>query len=120
VTPEPDWHSERGRAALARLADDLARCPYMPERAINGYMEMTRPRLHGHNRNLPAPRTALSPGEARALQLLSDGLRPPTIARVLGLSSWTVRTQLKFGRRKLAARNPAHAVALALRAGLID
>jgi DNA-binding CsgD family transcriptional regulator len=115
-----DWHSERGRAGLARLVEDLRRCPYMPEDAINGYVEMTGARLDGHTRPLPDRRTTLSTGEVRALQMLSDGLRLPTIARVLGLSVWTVRTQLKFGRRKLSAHNPAHAVALALRAGLID
>jgi DNA-binding CsgD family transcriptional regulator len=61
----------------------------------------------------------LTPGERRALQGVAAGLLYHEVADVLGLSRETVRTDLERARRILGAKNMPHAVALALRAGLI-
>jgi DNA-binding NarL/FixJ family response regulator len=54
------------------------------------------------------------------LQLLSDGFSTTGAAHRLGLSTETVRTHTKAALARLGARDRAHAVAIALRAGLID
>ena len=58
--------------------------------------------------------------ELLAVKLAADGSTVAETARIVGLSSETVKTQLSRARRKLGARNMAHLVALALRAGIID
>lgn len=62
----------------------------------------------------------LSPRELEALRLAADGLSMPEIAESTGRATETVKTQLARARSKLGARNVAHAVALAFRAGLVD
>ena len=64
--------------------------------------------------------TALSRGEVRALEAAAAGLQLPAAAAHLGLSTHTIRFQLKTARWKLLARNTTHAVALAIRAGTIQ
>jgi DNA-binding NarL/FixJ family response regulator len=64
--------------------------------------------------------SALTPRQRQVLQLLADGHSTDEAARGLGLSSETVRTHTKATIRRLDARDRAHAVAIALRAGLID
>lgn len=58
--------------------------------------------------------------QRQVLQLLADGLSTDGAAKRLGLSAETVRTHTKATIRRLDARDRAHAVAIALRAGLID
>jgi len=41
-------------------------------------------------------------------------------AEVLGVSAYTVQRQLKAARRKLAAKNTTHAVALAMRQHMLE
>jgi DNA-binding NarL/FixJ family response regulator len=54
------------------------------------------------------------------LQFLADGLSTTDIAHRLGLSAETVRTHTKAALARLQARDRAHAVALAMRSGLIE
>ncbi|MDQ3572639.1 MAG: response regulator transcription factor [Actinomycetota bacterium] len=54
------------------------------------------------------------------LQLLADGLSTKAIAHRLGLSAETIRAHSKAMLARLEARDRTHAVAIGLRAGLID
>jgi DNA-binding CsgD family transcriptional regulator len=65
------------------------------------------------------PSVELTAMELRCLLYASHGLEADETATVRGVALETVRGQLKQARRKLAAKNTAHAVAIALRAGLI-
>ncbi len=60
-----------------------------------------------------------TPAELRTLAGLSYGLTVAMVADVYGLSYDTTRQHLRSCRFKLAAKNSTHAVALALRQGLI-
>jgi DNA-binding CsgD family transcriptional regulator len=74
------------------------------------------------NAELPAPspiRHVLSRREQEVLQLVADGASLQEIAELLMISQATVRTHLGNANRKLGARNRAHAVAMALIAGVI-
>ena len=68
----------------------------------------------------PAPaRTPLSPRERDCLAFVAEGRTDWEIGESLGLAETTVLTHVQNARRKLGARTRAHAVALALSAGLI-
>jgi DNA-binding NarL/FixJ family response regulator len=54
------------------------------------------------------------------LQFLADGLSTTDIAHRLSLSAETIRTHTKAALARLQARDRAHAVAIALRSGLIE
>jgi DNA-binding NarL/FixJ family response regulator len=64
--------------------------------------------------------SVLTRRQRQVLQLLADGLSTDDAAHRLGLSSETIRTHTKATIRRLDARDRAHAVAIALRGGLID
>jgi DNA-binding NarL/FixJ family response regulator len=64
--------------------------------------------------------SALTRRQREVLQLLADGLTTDGVARRMAVSTETVRTHMKASIRRLAARDRAHAVAIALRSGLID
>ena len=61
----------------------------------------------------------LSAREVQVLALAADGLSNPEIAGELGLSALTVKSHLARMTRRLGARDRAHLVLLALRAGVI-
>ena len=61
----------------------------------------------------------LTPREAEVLRLGADGATSEEIASALHLTEHTVKSHLKRIQGKLGARNRTHAVALALRSGLI-
>jgi DNA-binding CsgD family transcriptional regulator len=65
-------------------------------------------------------RGSLSPAEKRVLLMASHGMQAKMIAEVFGISKQTVLSQLKSARYALRAKNTAHAIALALRMGLIE
>lgn len=65
------------------------------------------------------PGPELSHSEKRALVCASHGLTAQMTAELLFLSEETIKTQLLTARGKLRAKNTLHAVALAIRAGLI-
>jgi DNA-binding CsgD family transcriptional regulator len=62
---------------------------------------------------------ALTPREVEVLKLGADGATSEEIATTLHLTEHTVKSHLKRIQGKLGARNRTHAVALALRSGLI-
>lgn len=92
-----------------RLLERLARTPYIPPEMFDA---MTR--VSPARRERP-----VSPAELRVVECLSHGLTTDMAAEVLGISHHTVRSHLSVVRAKLAAKNQAHAVAIALRQGLI-
>lgn len=61
----------------------------------------------------------LFPREIDVLVAVANGNLEASVASLLGISRETVRTHLGNTRRKLAARNTTHAVALAIREGLL-
>jgi len=63
--------------------------------------------------------TALTPAELRALGAVVDHGYSTIAARAIGLTPHTLSDQLKMARRKLGAKNTTHAVAIAIRQGLI-
>jgi DNA-binding NarL/FixJ family response regulator len=67
----------------------------------------------------PTP-TPLSEREREVLQRLAQGLTTDGIGRELFLSPATVRSYAEHAMRKLDAHNRVHAVAIALRLGLIS
>jgi PAS domain S-box-containing protein len=68
-----------------------------------------------------SPRQAeITEREREILLLVGDGYENDQIARRLHLSVNTVKTYMQRARAKLGANSRAHAVALAIRRGLID
>ena len=63
---------------------------------------------------------ALTPREVEVLRLGADGATSEEIASTLYLTEHTVKSHLKRIQGKLGARNRTHAVAVALRSGLIS
>ena len=61
-----------------------------------------------------------SPREFECLRHLANGLEDGEIAKRLGITNRTVRFHIDNVKRRLAANNRAHLVALATREGLID
>jgi DNA-binding NarL/FixJ family response regulator len=62
----------------------------------------------------------LSPREREVISLLAEGLTGPQIAERLYISPATVRTHVENAMGKLEARTRVHAIAIALRQGLLD
>lgn len=78
--------------------------------------------LHGRMRELsgvPVQGPQLTRRERDALGFVADGKTDWEVANILGVSEATARFHVDNARRKLNASNRAHAVALALYAGLI-
>jgi DNA-binding CsgD family transcriptional regulator len=92
-----------------RLLAALAKAPYIPPDEFDA---MTR--VSPARRERP-----VSPAELRVIECLSHGLTTDMAAEVLGISHHTVRSHLSVVRAKLAAKNQAHVVAIAIRRGLI-
>lgn len=57
--------------------------------------------------------------QAQTLRLTADGLTRKEVARALSLAPVTVEEHIKRARAKLGARNALHAVAIAIRRGII-
>ena len=62
----------------------------------------------------------LTAREREVLSLLARGLTEREVADELVLSPETVKTHQRTIQRKLVARNRTHAVAIAIREGIID
>jgi DNA-binding CsgD family transcriptional regulator len=76
--------------------------------------------LPPQNVTRPNARGRLSTREREILGRVARGEDGPEIAEALVVSPATVRTHIGNAVRKLGARSRAHAVALALRSGLLD
>ena len=68
----------------------------------------------------PRGRPSLTRRQREIFQLYADGQSTARVAKRLGLSTETVRTHTKATLSRLGARDRAHAVAIALRSGLIE
>jgi DNA-binding NarL/FixJ family response regulator len=77
-----------------------------------------RPALLSPRATQRAP--ALSAREREIIGLLAEGLTGDEVAELLVLSAETVKTHIRNAMTKLEARNRVHAIAIALRDGLID
>ena len=62
----------------------------------------------------------LDRNELEALKLLANGRSAEEIATALGISQSMAHHHLRVAARKLGARNRVHAVAIAVRMGLVD
>lgn len=71
-------------------------------------------------RRLGKPHSPLSRRETEVLQLLAQGLTTEAAGQKLFLSPTTVRSYAENAMRKLEARNRVHAVAIAVRLGILD
>ena len=88
----------------AELIGSIARAPVVPEKEIPGTRDQAG---------------TLSQRERQVLLGASHGLTNEGIAETFGLSHNTIKSHLRNACRKLQAKNRAHAVATALRRGLI-
>jgi DNA-binding NarL/FixJ family response regulator len=92
--------------ALAQAVDAAAESEHFIDPAADG---------SGSGKGRPT----LTRRQRQILQLFADGKATRQVAGQLGVSSETVRTHTKAILARLAARDRAHAVAKALRSGLI-
>lgn len=88
-----------------------ALCTVLEDVLINGKEGCYSPSVRTRNR--------LSPVELQVLKLIAEGLTDEAIAERLGIKRSTVETYWRRGQAKLQAQNRAHAVAIAVREGLI-
>jgi two-component system NarL family response regulator len=65
------------------------------------------------------PTLTLTPYQVRLLDKLASGGTYTTVAEDTAISKETVKTNVKIIREKLGARNTTHAVAIAMREGII-
>ena len=64
--------------------------------------------------------SVLSPREREVMALLAEGLNGPQIAERLFIAPATVRTHVENSMQKLEARTRVHAIAIALRQGMLE
>lgn len=62
----------------------------------------------------------LSPRQREVIAFIAAGHAPKNCRDIIGISYGTFRSHLLVAYAKLGARNDAHAVAIALRTGVID
>jgi len=111
---DPEWYYDR--EVPQRLLNNLAELPIVPEQLLDGRIpdagriEMFERRRTG----------SLTPREAQCLALMSHGMTTEMVAQTLGIAFYTVMTYLKKARFALRAKNTAHAIAIALREGIIE
>lgn len=92
----------------------------IPERLIRKLQSLpliVEERLPGHTSWATSPE--VTPGQVRILEALSHGMGYKGAADLLGLSPETIKWQAQGARYRLRAKNTTHAVAIALRKGLI-
>ena len=65
------------------------------------------------------PSDVLTPREIQVLMAFSFGMDYEHTAELLSISTHTVHSHYQRAKRKLRAKNRAHAVALAIRQGLL-
>lgn len=99
-------------AAVKRVASGLA---VVPEELIGGLLQ----RFADGRVGAPRERPDLCDRERDVLALLADGLSTAEIGRQLGYSERTVKGVVHDITKRLQLRNRSHAVAYALRNGMI-
>ncbi len=108
--PLPELHY-----ALVRMAQGDVVVDPAVTRSVLGLLDAPR----GHEGN-GQPQLYLSNVERRVLRLAAEGKVNKQIATELGLSPLTVKNHVARIRERLKAADKAHAVAIALRSGLLD
>lgn len=66
------------------------------------------------------PPAVLSPRQLETLTLFARGASDKQVGRLLHISKYTVHHHLERARERLGATHTAHAIAVAIRLGLID
>ena len=113
VLPRSAGAAEVAAAARAALAGLVATTPALAAEALR-FERVGAPRP-------PAPRfETLTPRERQVLAAMSNGLGNREIGGALGISAHTAKFHVAQIIAKLQAQSRAHAVAKALRAGLVD
>ncbi len=112
---------ERRPAAVAEALAGGARGYLVapPSRSVDGVAQAGPAAQPVPVNDVTGRERTLSPREIQVLALAADGLSNPEIALRLGLSALTVKSHLSRMTRRLGARDRAHLVLLALRAGVI-
>jgi DNA-binding NarL/FixJ family response regulator len=108
---DPDKRNE----AIDRLLERLRKTPAVPEHEVS-----SRSRIGGGHVPGRPVRATPSANELRIIECLSHGMTVGMAADSLGVSFYTAQSQMMNARTVLAAKNQAHAVAIALRRGMID
>lgn len=80
---------------------------------------MTAPAIERRQFMPRADLFGLTPRERTALEHAADGLTLPLIGEEMHILPTTVESHLSAARTKLGARNTVHAVAIAIRYGVI-
>lgn len=105
------WRADDSASAhekVERLLSALQAHPEVAEREIDGYLKAFDDELAG-----------LTHQERRALYFSSLGFMAKHVARLDDVTEDTVKMRLARARRKLHAVNTPHAVAIAIRKGLL-
>jgi DNA-binding NarL/FixJ family response regulator len=119
-------HGERAERHLASAALQAGARAYVSRTASADHLRQAAEAALSHERFVdPAvpprgSRGRLTRRQREILQLLADGESTTVAARELDLSEETIKTHTKHALARLGARNRTHAVAIALRASLIE
>lgn len=106
--------SVTGDELAAALVDVAAGLTHVHPSMLAGLVDRLRSTAAANDQR------ALSQRERAVTVLVAEGLTNAAIARELSVAESTVKTHLAHVLDKLGARDRAHAVAIALRTGLID
>lgn len=104
VVHDASWYARQ--EIPPKLIRDIGKLPLLEEHEIDHYV-----------RGIMA--STLTPRRLRALELVSTGLQAKEIAVELGIRTTGALSLLREVQRVLDARNTTHAVAIALRRGII-
>ncbi len=85
---------------------------YIQVELVNAVVDLSR-------KSVTREHHGLSPDQLRILQLVADGLKNKQVATELGVSETTVKSNLRVIYSKLDASSRAHAVAAAMRLGIV-
>lgn len=119
-------HGERAQRHLANAAIHAGASAYLARTASTAELQRAARAALDQERYIdPAvpprgSRGMLTKRQREILQLLANGESTTVAAYELDVSEETVKTHTKHALARLGARNRAHAVAIAMREGLID
>jgi DNA-binding NarL/FixJ family response regulator len=104
-----------GREELIRIVRDVMEDrAFLDPKVASAVFEHVKGRSQGQDRDTP-----LTQRELEVLQLIAEGMNDRMTAESLHISEHTVRSHIKNLYRKLGVSSRAHAVAKALREGII-
>lgn len=113
--------NKRKKANLVRILIEKGWNPPRPtERIVHAIAEDIEQATRTKGGFCSTPSLKLAPSEIRAIQLAAEGLTVQEAADYAGISSESQKSQLTLARKKLGASNTAHAVAIAIRTGILS